>query len=59
VNAGGASSYPAAGDLPISLKGAVTAPGLRFYQTWYRNAASYCTPSTFNFTNGLVVLWNP
>jgi hypothetical protein len=27
------------------------------YQLWYRNAAAFCTPSTFNLTNGLDVTW--
>jgi hypothetical protein len=58
VNAGGASSTPQAGELPISLRGAVGAPGsVRTYQIWYRNAASYCTVDTFNLSNGLVLTW--
>jgi Tol biopolymer transport system component len=56
-NVGGASHYPAGGNLSVSVRGAVTAPGARTYQVWYRNAASFCTPSTFNLTNGLWVLW--
>ncbi len=58
-NAGGASQYPAAGDPPVSVKGLVTAPGMRTYQVWYRNAASFCTADTFNLTNGLSVAWIP
>ncbi len=57
TNASGASQYPAAGDPPVSVRGAVTSPGVRTYQVWYRNAASFCTASTFNLTNGLWVLW--
>ncbi len=26
---------------------------------WYRNAAAFCTPSTFNLTNGLSITWVP
>jgi len=26
---------------------------------WYRNAAAFCTNSTFNLTNGLNVVWQP
>lgn len=59
TNVGGASSVPAAGEPTISQDGLVLAPGERFYQAWYRNAAPYCTPSTFNLTNGLRVLWSP
>jgi hypothetical protein len=57
TNVGGSSQYPEPGNQPISVKGAVTAPGTRTYQTWYRNAAAYCTPSTFNLTNGVLVTW--
>jgi hypothetical protein len=59
TNVGGSSQYPGAGNQPVSVKGAVTAPGTRSYQTWYRNAAAFCTPSTFNLTNGLSVTWLP
>jgi hypothetical protein len=58
-NTGGASQYPASGDAPVSVRGGVTSPGVRTYQVWYRNAAPYCTPSTFNLTNGLRVTWVP
>jgi Tol biopolymer transport system component len=56
-NSQGASLYPAGGAQPISLRGVVTAPGMRTYQAWYHNAAAFCTPATFNFTNGVVVTW--
>jgi hypothetical protein len=26
---------------------------------WYRNAANYCTPSTFNLTNAVDVVFTP
>ena len=29
------------------------------YQMWYRNAATYCTPSTFNLTNAVDVVFTP
>jgi hypothetical protein len=59
VNAAGASSYPGVGDQSVSVRGAVLAPGTREYQVWYRNSASFCTPGTFNLTNGLQVTWAP
>jgi hypothetical protein len=58
ANAAGTSSYPVGADLKISVKGLVTAPGARTYQAWYRNAAAFCTASTFNLSNGLLVNWN-
>lgn len=60
TNSGGSSSFPAPGDPPISQRGAVPpAGGARHYQVWYRNAATYCTPDTFNLTNGVQVQWIP
>ncbi len=59
TNVAGTSSYPAAGDTPISIKGANVAGGVRDYQVWYRNAAAFCTPSTFNLTNGVETTWIP
>ncbi len=58
TNVGGASQYPDTGDASVSVRGLVTAPGTRTYQVWYRNAAAFCTPSTFNLTNGVEVTWN-
>jgi hypothetical protein len=57
TNVGGLSQYPTAGNPPVHIKGAVSAPGTRTYQTWYRNAAAFCTPSTFNLTNGVLITW--
>jgi hypothetical protein len=49
-----------AGDPPISVKGAVPALGAtRTYQVIYRNVQAYCTPSLFNLSNGLTVIWAP
>jgi hypothetical protein len=60
TNAGGASSYPEAGDPPVSVRGAIPAlGGTRTYQVWYRNAATYCTVDTFNLTNGVQAVWLP
>src|SRR5262249_48874181 len=61
VNSGGVSQFPDSTDpAPLPQRGGVT-PGsgvLRFYQTYYRNAAAaFCPPATFNVTNGWVVVW--
>ncbi|MCY2959053.1 MAG: hypothetical protein NTY35_02720 [Planctomycetota bacterium] len=56
-NVSGASQYPAAGDPSVSVRGLVTSPGTREYQCWYRNAAAFCTASTFNLTNGVSISW--
>jgi hypothetical protein len=57
TNSGGASLVPQPGDPSISTKGMVASTGTRTYQAWYRNAAAFCTPSTFNLTNGVQVDW--
>ena len=57
---GGAATIPGAGDPSVSVKGLVPwNGGLRLYQVWYRNSATFCTPSLFNLTNGLKILWVP
>jgi len=58
--AGGSASIGAAGGASLSVAGAVPAEGgVRTYQTWYRNSATFCTSSTFNLTNGLRITWVP
>ncbi len=42
----------------VSVRGALPpSGGTRHYQVSYRNAASFCTPSTFNASNGVTVVW--
>jgi hypothetical protein len=57
ANASGSSQYPGGGDPTVSVRGLVTTPGLRTYQTWYRNSAAFCTTDTFNLTNGWQITW--
>jgi hypothetical protein len=57
LNAAGASQYPAAGDPSVSVRGMIGSAGTRTYQIWYRNAAPFCTSSTFNLSNVLEVAW--
>ncbi len=60
MNVGNTSSYPTGVDLPVSVKGMIPpAGGTRFYQGWYRDAALFCTPATFNLTNGIAITWTP
>jgi hypothetical protein len=59
INAGGASSYPIAGDPPVSVQGAVTPGTTRLYQILYRNSAPFCTSAGFNLSNGLRITWRP
>ncbi len=54
----GAAQFPGQSDPLLHIAGQVTGGGtIRTYQVWYRNAAPFCTPSTFNLTNGLQVTW--
>jgi hypothetical protein len=60
LSQGGTSQYPPPGDPPISVQGQITASGAtRYYQAWYRDPTSFCTPATYNFTNGLRIVWGP
>lgn len=63
IGADHAASYPSGAvppnDVPIALRGAVTA-GVRHYQVWYRDAdPAFCAASTFNLTNAVSVTWGP
>ena len=58
----GSSSYPESGDPRIHARsralGDPIAPGsYRFYQVLYRDPSAYCTPSTFNASNAVMVRW--
>ena len=59
VNVGGAAQYPEAGNVSISVRGQtpVGSGAIGYYQTYYRNAAVFCTSSTFNVTNAVRVVW--
>ena len=59
VNSLGTSSYPSGADQSVSVRGALTAGATRHYQVWYRNAAAFCTASTFNLTNGYSITSAP
>lgn len=58
---GGNASYGGPlGDIPISERGHVPAAGRTlYYQVFYRNSVAYCTPATFNLTNGVAIVWTP
>ncbi|MFN9787593.1 MAG: hypothetical protein ACK57N_13570 [Planctomycetia bacterium] len=62
VNSAGGSQYGFANptDIRVSVRGVIPAAGAtRTYQVWYRNAGVFCTPSTFNLSNGLELVWAP
>ncbi len=56
----GSSSYPNGLDESVSDRGNISIlGGTRYYQCWYRNAATFCTTSTFNVSNGYQIDWRP
>ena len=59
TNVGGASSFPGAGDPPLSVAGSVGAASTRWYQAWFRDPTPHCTGDTFNASNALRVAWIP
>jgi len=64
LNAGGTSFVGGGPGPAISLQGALLtplpAPCTRAYQCWYRNSSpTFCTPATFNMTNGVLINWLP
>lgn len=59
ASAAGRAIYPDVGDLPVSAQGQISEPGTRTYQTWFRVAQNFCTPATFNLTNGWEIAWLP
>lgn len=58
-NTAGNSAFPEPGGPSVSAKGLVSAPGTRHYQVRYRNAAAFCSVETFNYTNGVTIVWGP
>ncbi len=56
----GTALYPEAGQMPVSVRGAIpSAGGTRYYQAIYRNVGEFCTSATFNATNGVEIAWSP
>ena len=59
---GGTVQFGAAGTPSISSSSAalgfpIPPNSTRFYQIYYRDPPAFCTPSTFNITNGMIVVW--
>lgn len=56
----GAATFPLPGEPSLGASGILPASGgRRYYQVWYRNAATFCTSSTFNLSNGSQIIWQP
>jgi hypothetical protein len=59
ASATGIAVYPDVGDAPIHVQGQVSGSTTRTYQVWYRSAQPFCTPYTFNLSNGFSLGWSP
>jgi hypothetical protein len=61
ASAGSANfGYGIGTDPLVSVRGLVSVSGgVKNYQAWFRNGANFCTPSTFNLSNGLSITWTP
>lgn len=60
VASAGVVAFPPSSAPPLSIAGAVPlGGGTRHYQVRYRNVASYCNASNFNWTNGYTIVWAP
>lgn len=60
TSSAGVAEWPVPGAPPLGTQGAIPSTGAtRIYQAWYRNAAAFCTASTFNLSNSLVITWPP
>jgi hypothetical protein len=56
----GSATWPAPGSPSLSVRGQIPAAGgTRYYQAIYRNAATFCTPATFNLTEAERIVWVP
>lgn len=56
----GTHTWPQGGGQDLSVQGGVPIYGAeRWYQAYYRDAASFCTASAFNTSNGVRLYWLP
>lgn len=55
----GQIAWPEPGEMSLSVAGAVLPSTVVVYQVWYRNAAAFCTPFTYNLTNAVRIAWTP
>jgi hypothetical protein len=57
----GRAHVPGPGEPPLSERGQIPPEGgSRVYQAWYRDPhPSFCTPATFNLSNGWSTSWSP
>jgi hypothetical protein len=51
--------YPEGSEAALSVQGSVSGPGVRTYQSWYRDPSiGFCTPALFNTTNAVEIEWS-
>jgi hypothetical protein len=54
---GGLATWPVPGSPTLSVLGSALSGQLMNYQVWYRNTAAFCTPASFNLSQGLSIAW--
>ncbi len=60
ASASGTLLYPLVGQAPVTVQGNVPIMGgFYYYQTWYRDTASFCGTGVTNLSDALVVEWTP
>lgn len=59
TDSSGRARHPSVGETRLAERGRVTTPGTRYYQVWYRDPESFCTPAEFNLTNAVRIDWQP
>jgi hypothetical protein len=56
----GAASWPAPGDVPLSVRGEIPAAGAtRYYYVFYRDLGNYCSSGFFNLSDAQQITWTP
>jgi hypothetical protein len=57
---GGTATWPAVGEDPLSVRGAIPAAGgTRYYYIFYRDIGNFCTTAAFNLTDAQQIVWAP
>ncbi|MBI5431729.1 MAG: alpha/beta hydrolase [Planctomycetes bacterium] len=59
TNVQGWSSYPQVGNPSVSAKGGASAGQTLYYQVWFRDVTTHCTPAQHNLTNAVAITWLP
>lgn len=59
TNVQGWSSCPGVGDPSVSAKGGASAGQTLYYQVWFRDVTTHCTPAQHDLTDAVAITWLP